>query len=640
LLKVIIGIPEPFPALGIPLGHQVQEKRDKEQDKINAERESVLFHEAAILLPANILEVPDNQKIFLHTVNNAFLLLLKDLQDDYLKQHPMKPSGKKAIEQEEKRNKRNRRLYAGFLGGIIILAFFLYSNSLSNEVLHFDDMEYFGAHPDVTHLSWQSIREFFSSYYLQMYQPLPVLTLSVNYYFSGMNPVPMHLFNLFFHLINILLVFRFVRMLTDNRLVALAVAFFFAIHPMNVEAVSWISARSSGMYTCFYLSALIFYLRYVREGLKIRDFLITILLFILSLFSKSQAITLPLLLVLVDWVYRRKLISRKVIFEKVPFLAFSLLFALIAIHNPGESNIAMKGMLANYSPLDDLFMVCWSFSFYIIKFFVPVGLCGAYVFPPKTGSLMPIEYYLSPLLLAAAGLFLYSFRRNRMMIAGFFLFIFTIFINIQVIPSRLVIVADRYGYFPYLGLMIMMAVYILSMTEKYPSTFRKYRTAGVAFILCYGVFFSVALVERNKVWANEYVFMSDMIAKNPPVPYLYRVYGTRGNWLKKHGRLDEAFDDFSKAISLRPDNPLPWVNRASLNIERRNFRDAISDAGMAIQLHYLTATVFQLRAAAKFFESDYSGALDDCNQSLKLDSTGTKVLELKNAILDSLEKKK
>jgi hypothetical protein len=552
----------------------------------------------------------------------------------------MKPSGKKAIEQEEKRNKRNRRLYAGFLGGIIILAFFLYSNSLSNEVLHFDDMEYFGAHPDVTHLSWQSIREFFSSYYLQMYQPLPVLTLSVNYYFSGMNPVPMHLFNLGFHLLNVLLVFRFVRMLTDNHLVALAVAFFFAIHPMNVEAVSWISARSSGMYTCFYLSALIFYLRYVREGSNIRDFLITILLFILSLFSKSQAITLPLVLVLVDWVYRRKLISRKVIFEKVPFLAFSLLFALIAIHNPGESNIAMKGMLANYSPLDDLFMVCWSFSFYIVKFFVPVGLCGAYVFPPKAGSLLPIEYYLSPLLLAAAGLFLYRFRRNRMMIAGFFLFIFTIFINIQVIPSRLVIVADRYGYFPYLGLMIMMAVYILSMTEKYPITFRKYRTAGVAFILCYGVFFSVALVERNKVWANEYVFMSDMIAKNPSVPYLYRVYGTRGNWLKKHGRLDEAFDDFSKAISLRPDNPLPWVNRASLNIERRNFRDAISDADMAIQLHYLTATVFQLRAAAKFFESDYSGALDDCNQSLKLDSTGTKLLELKKAILDSLEKKK
>ena len=333
----------------------------------------------------------------------------------------MKPTGKKAIEQEEKRNKRTRRLYAGLLGGIIILAFLLYRNSLSNEVLHFDDMEYFAAHPDVTHLSWQSIREFFSSYYLLMYQPLPVLTLSINYSVSGMNPLPMHLFNLLFHLINIFLVFRFTRILTDNRPVALAVAFLFAIHPMNVEAVSWISARSSGMYTCFYLLALIFYLRYVRKDFKVKLFLITLLFFILSLFSKSQAVTLPLVLILIDWLSGRKLLSRRVIIEKVPFLALSLLFAWITIHNPEESNIAMRGMLANYSPLDDLFMVCWSFSFYIVKFFVPVGLCGAYVFPPKAGSMLPPEYYLSPILLVAVGLFLYRFRRKRMLIAGFLL---------------------------------------------------------------------------------------------------------------------------------------------------------------------------------------------------------------------------
>ncbi len=552
----------------------------------------------------------------------------------------MKPTGKKAIEQEEKRNKRTRRLYAGLLGGIIILAFLLYRNSLSNEVLHFDDMEYFAAHPDVTHLSWQSIREFFSSYYLLMYQPLPVLTLSINYSVSGMNPLPMHLFNLLFHLINIFLVFRFTRILTDNRPVALAVAFLFAIHPMNVEAVSWISARSSGMYTCFYLLALIFYLRYVRKDFKVKLFLITLLFFILSLFSKSQAVTLPLVLILIDWLSGRKLLSRRVIIEKVPFLALSLLFAWITIHNPEESNIAMRGMLANYSPLDDLFMVCWSFSFYIVKFFVPVGLCGAYVFPPKAGSMLPPEYYLSPILLVAVGLFLYRFRRNRMLIAGFLLFIATIFINIQVIPSRLVIVADRYGYFPYLGLMIMMAAYIRSLAEKYPGTFHKYRTAGLVFLICYGIFFSATLYARNEDWKNDYVFMSDLIAKNPAVPYLYRIYGTRGNWLKRQGRFEEAYSDYTMAISLRPDNALPWINRASLSLQRKAFSDVIPDIDMAIKLNYRTAPVYQIRAAARYFEADYKGALNDCTQSLKLDSTNAKTLELKNAILDSLKMNK
>lgn len=470
-----------------------------------------------------------------------------------------------------------------------------------------------------------------------MYQPLPVLFLSLNYHFSGMNPSPMHLFNLLLHLINIILVFRLVGLLFRNRNIALIIAFIFAIHPMNVEAVSWISARSSGMYTCFYLLSLIFYIRYVNLDLKTRFFIYSFLFFVLSLFSKSQAVTLPLVLILIDLFYQRKLVTGKVILEKIPFFILSIIFSWITINNPSAKEIMTKGMLANYSPLDDFFMVCYSFGFYMVRFLAPFNLCAAYVYPPKTGSLLPFGYYLSPLILVAAGLLIYRFRRIKFVKFGALLFLATIFINIQLIPSRLVIVADRYGYFPYLGLMIISVALIKQLIDQYPLLFRKYKTAGLALLLCYAAFFSVTLVSRNATWNNDYVFMSDMINKNPPVPYLYRAYGTRGNWLKRQNRPEEALQDYSKAIDLKPDNALAYVNRASLNMQRKAFHEVISDADKAIALNYRPAAIFQIRSVAKFYQGDFAGALGDCDQCIRLDSTRKELFELRSVILDSLK---
>jgi tetratricopeptide (TPR) repeat protein len=550
----------------------------------------------------------------------------------------MKPAEKRSIKKKAPAKEQNRFFYLFFLAGIIILTFFLYRNSLTNEILHFDDTEYFSTHPEITHLSWQGIKTFFSSYYLIMYQPLPVLTFSLNYYFTGAEPFPMHLVNLLFHLANIILVFHFARLLLNNKNTALIIALLFAIHPMNVEAVSWISARSSGMYTMFYILSLIYYIRYITRGYKPGHFACTLLFFILSLFSKSQAVTLPLVLLLIDYYYHRKLLSKKVIFEKIPFFLLSAGFAWITITNSAAKEIMAKGMLISYSPPDDFFMVCWSFVFYLVKFLVPVNLCAAYVYPPKTGSMLPLLYYFSPLVLAAAGYFLYRLRRNRLVMFGALLFLLTILINIQIIPSRLVIVADRYAYVPYLGLLLILVPLAGHLVNKWPQLWRKYRMAGLSLFVLYILFFSVSVVLRNKIWNNDHVFMSDMIGKNPEVPYLYRAYGTRGNWLKNQGRFGEALQDYSKAIKLKPDNAVIYVNRASLYFQQQAYPEVISDADQAIRLNYRTAPIFQIRAISKFYEGDYKGALTDCDESLKLDSTWPDAAKIRAIILDSIHK--
>ena len=128
-----------------------------------------------------------------------------------------------------------------FLAAILVLVFCIYSNSLRNGILTFDDNEYFTKYPEVLHLSWKSICTYFTHYYVIMYQPLPVLSFALHYYFSAFNTFPIHLVNLLFHLANVLLVYRFIKLLTRNQTTAILIALLFGIHPMNVEAISWIS---------------------------------------------------------------------------------------------------------------------------------------------------------------------------------------------------------------------------------------------------------------------------------------------------------------------------------------------------------------------------------------------------------------
>ena len=95
-----------------------------------------------------------------------------------------------------------------FLIGILILVLGLYANSLKNDILTFDDNEYFQNYPEITNFSWESVKKYFSNYYVLMYQPLPVVTFALNFHFSGLDTFPLHVINLLFHLLNVVLVYK------------------------------------------------------------------------------------------------------------------------------------------------------------------------------------------------------------------------------------------------------------------------------------------------------------------------------------------------------------------------------------------------------------------------------------------------
>lgn len=517
---------------------------------------------------------------------------------------------------------------------IIAITGVVYSGCLNNAILNFDDLEYYNMYPEVINLSLASVKKIFTSYYLIMYQPLPVLTFAINYAITGMDPVPIHLMNVVMHLINIWLVFKFISELTEKKNIALIVAFLFALHPMNVEAVSWMSARSSSMYVLFYLLALRSYVRYHKTNFQTKHLIIAALYFIVSLFSKAQAVTLPVLLFAIDYYYSRKL-NAKLVLEKIPFFALSVVFGLITVMDSDTQGNLKDGMLISYNAIDLFFMVCYSFAFYFVKLIVPANLCGIYVYPPKTGGSLPWEYYASPVLLLGILFLLYRFRKNRAVIFGAALFFITISINIQLIPSRLFITTDRYAYFPYIGLFFIIG-YIYNQLQQSEALAKKYlQPLGIALVAA-GLVYCYAIWERNKTWNNDYDFLTDIIEKNEPVPYISRAYGNRGNYFLNNGMINEAIADFTSALKVKPDDGQSYYNRAITYVKVSRWQEALTDLDSSIKYNPKFALSYSNMAFIRYNLKDYNGALEVANKCITIKPDLPEVYNIRAAVYFSI----
>ena len=190
---------------------------------------------------------------------------------------------------------------------IIVLTGAVFSPVANLDFIAMDDSYYVTDNEIIKELSVENFFDSFHTAVAKNIQPLTVLSLSIDYHFWGLNASAYHIHNLILHILNSLLVFFFVYLLSKRKLfLAFLTSILFAIHPMHVEAVSWISTRSNGLYSLFYLGALISYLYYIKEEKKFKYLILTFILFIFSLFCKSMAVTLPVLLIMLDYYCKRK----------------------------------------------------------------------------------------------------------------------------------------------------------------------------------------------------------------------------------------------------------------------------------------------------------------------------------------------
>lgn len=220
---------------------------------------------------------------------------------------------------------------------ILVITFMAFAPCLKNGFIDsWDDREYVTQNTVIQHLSPHSMARIFSTFFASTYLPLTMLSYMFDYRFFRLDPFGYHLTNLIFHLLNCLLVFWFVRLLSWNALVSFIAAIFFGVHPLHVESVAWISERKDVLYSFFFLLSMICYCHYLQTRKTGKVYWLAVVFFVFSLISKAMAITLPLLLLLTDYLKGRKY-DRGMIADKIPFLIFAVCFGILGIYGQGPT---------------------------------------------------------------------------------------------------------------------------------------------------------------------------------------------------------------------------------------------------------------------------------------------------------------
>lgn len=454
-----------------------------------------------------------------------------------------------------------------WLVALISITIFLYYSSIHFEFTHWDDDRQVTGNVDIRELSIDNLKTIFSSFYIGMYQPLSTLTYAIEYSFTELNPVVYHIDNLILHLFNLLIVFSFLQILFGTRNFSIAATALFAVHPLQVEAVAWLSARSTLLFTFNFFLSLIFYIKYIRNNKPI-FYILSLLFFLLSLLSKVMAVSLPFVLISIDFFEKRK-VSQKTIFEKIPFFIFSFVFGIIVIFAREEAGHIHN--VQSYTFIDRVFIMSYQLSLYIVKVVVPSQLSVYYPNPLVQNGWLPIIYYLSLLPVGAIIFLLFTYAKyiKKEVYFGFAFFVFAILFVLKFVTVGNQLITERYMYFAAIGLYIGIYFMIKPFIN-----FRKWRIVINLLFAAYLIVLSITTFHRLKVWEKDLTLFTDFVKTSPNVSLGWYSLGITYNRNKSY---NTAIRAFNKSIQINPEFSSAYYNRAISHYDLSDYSKAIKD---------------------------------------------------------------
>lgn len=501
---------------------------------------------------------------------------------------------------------------------IVVITSAIYLKSLSNPFTRWDDSLYITENPEITTLHGDSIsytlKHTFTSYVQGNYHPLTMLSFCLEYQKFKLNAKPYHVHNLILHLLNSLFVLWIIWLLTKQRWTAFITALLFAIHPMHVESVAWVAERKDVLYSFFYLAAICSYIFYLKkEKGNWKFYALTFLLFIFAVLSKAMAVSLPVVLVAIDYFLDRK-ISLKTILEKVPFLLLSLVFGYIAMD--AQKEISAMTDIAHYNFFDQFLFASYALITYIWKLFLPIGLSCFYNYPVKVEGMYPIIFYIAPILVLALGFLIYrSQKLGKDVLFGFAFFMITIALVLQIIPVGAAIIADRYTYLPYIGLFFILARGINDLLENKKEKLKAFRVPAIVALVVFVLMSCFLTFQRTKVWKSTLSLWNDAIEKYDKAPLSFNC---RGGVYYFNEDYDKAMVDFSRAIELKRDYADAYYNRGLVFNNWGKYKEAIQDYSASIQHRKQFASVYYYRGNAYYNLGKYDSAITDFNTAIEL----------------------
>jgi len=532
------------------------------------------------------------------------------------------PPGKKKIK-TAKASQKDGLKYFGALAIIILVSFIAYFPVLQNNFQEaWDDTSYIRDNPLIYSFN---LKEIFSKYVMGNYHPLTMVTLSTEYHLFGLNATAFHAVNLIFHLLNVILVFYAVFLLTDKGGVALIASLLFGVHPIHVESVAWAAELKDLQYTFFFLASYIYYLKYLKDPQK-KFYFFAILLFVASLLSKAMAASLPLVLLLTDYFKGRK-INTKTLLEKAPFFVLSLIFGVLAVIAQHSSEFLLDETYFTFP--QRIVFACYGFITYLVKLLLPLNLSAYYPYPSSSGSI-PFYFYAYVLIfIGLVAAIVYSLRFTKKIIFGIGFFAITVFLVLQLLPIGGAVMADRYAYIPSIGIFYLASE---GLNELWTG---KFKWLAILLLSGFTLFFSVATHSRSFVWKNDMTLWDDVISKYQTVALAYY---NRGLEYMNENKMDQALTDYNKAIELKPNYTEAYVNRGNIMRGNQKNVDALNDYNKALAVNPNFSKAYFNRGILYMNEQRFEESLSDFSKAIELNPRYYKAYSNRGNVLYSIKR--
>ena len=459
-----------------------------------------------------------------------------------------------------------------------------------NGFVDYDDGDYVTANPQVqAGLTWQTVAWAFTTGHASNWHPLTWLSHALDCGLFGQRAGPQHLVSVALHIANTLLLFLVLWRMTGARWRSVLAAAFFALLPLHVESVAWVSERKDVLSGLFFLLTLGAYASYAgqlrapSQGARPESgscpvwqrpffwYWLSLLFFALGLMSKPMLVTLPFVLVLVDWWPLRRLTRQGfggLVLEKLPFLALSLASCVVTF-------LAQKkgGAVSAVLPLDArLGNAIISYVRYLAKTLWPAKLSVLYIHPGHW-PLFEVIAAAGFLALSSAAVVLLA-RRRPCVAVGWFWFLGMLVPVIGVVQVGIQSMADRYMYLPMIGLLLML---FWGLPDAPPS--RPWRVRGLGSTAVLALAACAALAVRQERYWHDTVALFGHAVKVTDNNYL--AYNNLGFYFSRHGKPAEAMADYRRSLQINP-----------------NYEDALNNMGYALagQKKYQEAIGYYLAA--------------------------------------------
>ncbi|MEO6131166.1 MAG: tetratricopeptide repeat protein, partial [Saprospiraceae bacterium] len=374
----------------------------------------------------------------------------------------------------------------------------------------------------------------------------------------------------------------------------------------RVESVTWVTERKDVLFGAFFLSALWFYILYVKTGYMRKYFYAAMGLFVLALFSKIQSVSLPLTMLLVDYYFKRPL-KFKLVIEKWAFFLLSLVIGLIGFYFLGKQGSIND--TTNYNIIQRLMIGGYSLGIYLVKFIFPYRMSPLYPYPAQ----LPVDIYIGPVIGLGILAFIYiAYKKDwRPYLFGVLFFLVNVMFVLQIVGAGQGYLADRFTYIPYIGLIFMLAyagqwLYSRNQAAAKPAFY------GFGAVLALFMFMTI---RQNNIWQNSDTLWTHVLKyyKDTPLPFR-----NRANYRRDEGRVQEALADYDSAIHLKPDGAL-YNSRAKLYFNLQKYEQAMKDYNLAIASDSTQGEYYVNRGAVFALSNQLQLALNDFDKGLKLD---------------------